>query len=795
MDFKFVCIDCKKIVSEEMLALHIKHSLKDLGEIQKQAEKNLKAKKAVLAKAELQLEIISRNADAVKNTLLSEAKRESSEKKAIELGTKLIKVKKEIDIVSSMEEVKGLGNIKKDAEEFLKKYGDKAKLMIETDKKIFTISDEFEKAELMSKFLMSNPDIKELPEKDYKQTMKTFNNFLNIIQKIHPGMKLIPAGGKKQHKFIRWLRSMVPVESDEKKIAMFSNLFSVLGMTKEDTEIYQALLSLFTTQSLMLAGLNLNDDIIEDIVPMKENLRALYLNDNKITQKGVEMIGRYFYEGDLRFVSFENCKALEKSSFSEFLKFERLGCIDISGTGANSPECMKTISTLMRKRMEALIMSNNNLTKESINILVESAKEVEHGSLRILLLNDNPIGDDGVVSILKQEWIENAKAVSFENVGLTSNGLQRLVDREKLKLTILDIARNPDLNTPEAAETILKICEEMEGVHLGYCRLNNQWMTAFTNAILKSEKNTDIGFILNGNSFDADSVDLFFKCIDKVKTVYTNFSNCPIGDLGASNIAKFMKDHECKVLLLQDTGLTIEGVLKLCESATPGKGYGLLNLAGAKLADATPDQMKKLGKLLCQAEIEQLNLAHCGLGDAHLKALGEGLTDKPKFESLNLDGNPFGTKGLIDLLSASKWCSNDITIHMQEVMPEPLNVVLEKEKNRPIRLEDYKDLLVILYIWDKLLYNKSIPRQPVAHGPRENLLDELAELMRKGFELPKIPFVITKQWKEDIEEQIEKAGMLKPQEPLMPPQVNVVQGPTHPMPGIERPPSPLLGKK
>eukprot|EP01022_Parablepharisma_sp_SALTPOND_P000881 TRINITY_DN105192_c1_g1_i1.p1 TRINITY_DN105192_c1_g1~~TRINITY_DN105192_c1_g1_i1.p1 ORF type:complete len:750 (+),score=103.99 TRINITY_DN105192_c1_g1_i1:82-2331(+) len=724
---QYICLDCKKPLTEEMLVLHMSHTIKDMEELRKTALQNLRHNQDELDKAELQLELVGKNIDALKNSLGSKEKREKAVEKVSGMSQKLLKLK---ETMTKQESVNELKNFKIQNEEAIKKMLKDIRPFEELYEKFTAIqSDEKCKPMLLDLDIKDTKFIDNTPQELFPKVMQ----LLSLLEKVEGPSKLVQRKDVPEHPYFKWLKSFLvflPKDERVKSLYLFKSLLSGVGISEEDSITFAIILFLAMNKTIFLPGFQITGDILSNL--LKQEVEGLYLDNSNITPKMLQAFNEPKEEVPQIVILSLAYNPLEKASFAELIPNERLRLLNISGTKANSPEVMKTIGALIRRRLDVLMMDDNNLTLSNIRCLINYAKGTEHGGVRAISLNDNPLGDSSIIELLKQPWTGHLQGLSIANTGITSNTLKCFKEvMGGRELDALNLSRNKI--DEEGAKALSNITSKSRLIILTECGIDDAGIKAYSEEA-KEDFCPELMVFFNGNKFGDEGVKHLMSNLNKDMFHGLSLSRLPITNTGAKYIADYISESRgLQTLVLSDMQISGEVIIPILESIEKNSIINSVTFAGCNIAES---ELRTIGKKIGDAKLRTINLSHCGISDSGMKELGAGLSEEAALQKLALDENPFGTKGVLNFFAATKWLGKGkiMTINKKAEMINEMQIGYTSEG--PGFMKSSKEFPYFIYSRDYLFDKKSEERPPVQHGPRDNLEMELLKLIEKGKELP-----------------------------------------------------------
>jgi hypothetical protein len=210
-----------------------------------------------------------------------------------------------------------------------------------------------------------------------------------------------------------------------------------------------SMLELLKTTKLVLVNMDLEDRICESISMFGNRLKYLDLSNNKITNKGLEML----LVLKLNFLDISNNPIY---AFVEWnLLFNNCKGIRLNGCFYNEEHFLKFCDIINDRqwKMEHLDLSNNNLTSYSVARLLYVSSEIHS-----LYLCDNMIDDRIIDVLMNSKHIQNIYL--DRNIYITNEGIKKIVT-----LYTLSALRHISIRGCQVDITLMMKLEKMNRYH------------------------------------------------------------------------------------------------------------------------------------------------------------------------------------------------------------------------------------------------------------------------------------------------------------------------------------------
>ena len=461
----------------------------------------------------------------------------------------------------------------------------------------------------------------------------------------------------------------------------------------------------------------ITEKILENLLKGKGELENLYFEKlNFSTEKNMELLEKVVQKNKNLKNLIINNSIINNRSFS----------VDISNIiNVKINHC--ELLNINYFPLDVLNISNNNMSKDGLNKLVELLSD-EKCSLAKLNISNNLIGDEGTIILskgiaenhsliainLSSNYITNSGLIEFakslnsetgnktiKKINLSKNEIENsgliefctiLKQENKYRFTKIDFSNNnlSDRSIIDFGEflqnhpSILKLCiskiltEENITSFLTSCKnlfqlkkidLQNINISKINseslNAILLSNKNIQNINLSNNKSLGPEGVTGISSGIEhNSKILSINLSHCNISDEGAINLSNALfKNLDIKEIFLSDNKITEKGTKLIVDKLLCKTSLKILDLSFNKINSKGGFY---LGKGLKDAQgIQNLLLGYNQLEDEGCEFIAEGLEKNFSLIELNLENNNITNKGINAISKSLKNKENIMKIFLE----------------------------------------------------------------------------------------------------------------------------------
>ena len=461
----------------------------------------------------------------------------------------------------------------------------------------------------------------------------------------------------------------------------------------------------------------ITEKILENLLKGKGELENLYFEKlNFSTEKNMELLEKVVQKN----------KNLKNLIINDSIINNRSFSVDISNIiNVKINHC--ELLNINYFPLDVLNISNNNMSKDGLNKLVELLSD-EKCSLAKLNISNNLIGDEGTIILskgiaenhsliainLSSNYITNSGLIEFakslnsetgnktiKKINLSKNEIENsgliefctiLKQENKYRFTKIDFSNNnlSDRSIIDFGEflqnhpSILKLCiskiltEENITSFLTSCKnlfqlkkidLQNINISKINseslNAILLSNKNIQNINLSNNKSLGPEGVTGISSGIEhNSKILSINLSHCNISDEGAINLSNALfKNLDIKEIFLSDNKITEKGTKLIVDKLLCKTSLKILDLSFNKINSKGGFY---LGKGLKDAQgIQNLLLGYNQLEDEGCEFIAEGLEKNFSLIELNLENNNITNKGINAISKSLKNKENIMKIFLE----------------------------------------------------------------------------------------------------------------------------------
>ena len=461
----------------------------------------------------------------------------------------------------------------------------------------------------------------------------------------------------------------------------------------------------------------ITEKILENLLKGRGELENLYFEKlNFSTEKNMELLEKVVQKN----------KNLKNLIINDSIINNRSFSVDISNIiNVNINHC--ELLNINYFPLDVLNISNNNMSKDGLNKLVELLSD-EKCSLAKLNISNNLIGDEGTIILskgiaenhsliainLSSNYITNSGLIEFakslnsetgnktiKKINLSKNEIENsgliefctiLKQENKYRFTKIDFSNNnlSDRSIIDFGEflqnhpSILKLCisktltEENITSFLTSCKnlfqlkkidLQNINISKINseslNAILLSNKNIQNINLSNNKSLGPEGVTGISSGIEhNSKILSINLSHCNISDEGAINLSNALfKNLDIKEIFLSDNKITEKGTKLIVDKLLCKTSLKILDLSFNKINSKGGFY---LGKGLKDAQgIQNLLLGYNQLEDEGCEFIAEGLEKNFSLIELNLENNNITNKGINAISKSLKNKENIMKIFLE----------------------------------------------------------------------------------------------------------------------------------
>ena len=461
----------------------------------------------------------------------------------------------------------------------------------------------------------------------------------------------------------------------------------------------------------------ITEKILENLLKGRGELENLYFEKlNFSTEKNMELLEKVVQKN----------KNLKNLIINDSIINNRSFSVDISNIiNVKINHC--ELLNINYFPLDVLNISNNNMSKDGLNKLVELLSD-EKCSLAKLNISNNLIGDEGTIILskgiaenhsliainLSSNYITNSGLIEFakslnsetgnktiKKINLSKNEIENsgliefctiLKQENKYRFTKIDFSNNnlSDRSIIDFGEflqnhpSILKLCisktltEENITSFLTSCKnlfqlkkidLQNINISKINseslNAILLSNKNIQNINLSNNKSLGPEGVTGISSGIEhNSKILSINLSHCNISDEGAINLSNALfKNLDIKEIFLSDNKITEKGTKLIVDKLLCKTSLKILDLSFNKINSKGGFY---LGKGLKDAQgIQNLLLGYNQLEDEGCEFIAEGLEKNFSLIELNLENNNITNKGINAISKSLKNKENIMKIFLE----------------------------------------------------------------------------------------------------------------------------------